>query len=216
LTGRRRGRPASGDPDVVGSDVILDAALTRFAERGYEGTSMREIARSLGISHNLIPQRFGTKDEVWKRAVDHGFGRLAVAMAERLQTLPAASELEQLRATVTMFVELNARNPSLLRIIGREAVTPGPRFDHLFDNHIAPVRDFGADLLARLKDTGEVRTASVGLMYFFMTHGAGGPLALPALAERFGSSVDPDDDAAVRAHALAATDLLFDGLTSGR
>ena len=94
----------------------------------------------------------------------------------------------------------------------RAATTPGPRFDHLFEQYIDPVRLFGADLMARLRTAGRVRTDSVALMYFFMTHGAGGPLALPAMAAKFGVEVDPDDPEAVRRHAEAAVDLLFGGL----
>ena len=62
---RPRGRPPKGDPDSISDATILDAALNAFAERGFAGTSMREVARELGISHNLIPQRLGSKEQVW-------------------------------------------------------------------------------------------------------------------------------------------------------
>ena len=52
---------------------MLEAALVSFAELGYEGTSVRDLCRQLGVSHNLIHQRFGSKDDLWYAAVDHGF-----------------------------------------------------------------------------------------------------------------------------------------------
>jgi TetR/AcrR family transcriptional regulator len=197
----------------VSTERLLDAALDAFADRGYEGTSVREVARSLGVSHNLIPQRIGSKDDLWRQAVDQGFGRLGAALASVVMD-DEASDVERLRALVVRFVEANAARPALLRIISREAVAPGPRFDYLFERYIDPVRAFGADLLARLAAAGEVRTDSVSLVYFFMTHGAGGPLALPALAERFGDPVDPDDPEAVHRHAVEAVAVLFDGLVT--
>lgn len=213
MAARGRGRPASGSTDVLPTDAVLDASLVAFAERGFEGTSVREIARDLGVSHNLIPQRIGSKDDLWRAAVDRGFGELALALAAALAEVDeGASDLERLRAMVVRFVEANAARPALLRIISREAVAPGWRFDHLWDRYIDPVRLFGAELLGRLEAAGQVRTGSVSHIYFFMTHGAGGPLALPALADRFGSGVDPTDAEAVHRHALEATDLLFDGL----
>jgi hypothetical protein len=112
-------------------------------------------------------------------------------------------------------VEVNAVRPALLRIITQEATTPGPRLDHIFNRYIDPVREFGADLLARLQAAGQVRTDSVSLLYFLMTHGAGGPLALPGLAERFGDAVDPDDPEVVHRHAVQATSIIFDGLIGG-
>lgn len=212
MTTRGRGRPPAGDPSAVSSELLLDSALDAFADKGYDGMSVRELARAIGVSHNLIPQRIGTKDELWTAAVDHGFAQLALAMAELLSGPLPGDDLATLRAMVVRFVEANSSRPALLRIIQQESIRPGPRFDYLFDTYIDPVRIFGADLMARLREAGRLRTDSVALMYFFMTHGAGGPLALPAMAERFGMTVDPDDPEAVRAHAQAAVDVLFDGL----
>lgn len=208
---RARGRPAKGDPAAVGDEALLDAALEAFAERGFDGTSVREIARELGVSHNLIPQRFGTKERLWYAAVDHGFGTLTAELMRVLED-PPAGDLAQLRAMIVRFVEANAARPALLRIINLEATAPGPRLTYLFDHYIDPVRQFGAELLADLRARGLVRTDSVALVYFLMTHGAGGPLALPALAERFGSTVDRDDPEAVHRAAVEAVDVLFDGL----
>ena len=196
---------------MLSTEHLLDAALEAFAERGYDGTSVREIARKLGVSHNLIPQRIGSKEELWRRAVDQGFGRLTLELITALETDPQ-DDVDRLRAVVAKFIEANARRPSLVRIISKEAVVAGPRFDYLFDNYIDPVRVMGSELLAGLRKAGRLRTDSVALVYFFMTHGAGGAVAYPALAQRFGSNVDPDDPEAVRQHAEEAVELLFGGL----
>lgn len=212
---RERGRPVAGDPSALSTEHLLEVALEAFAERGYDGMSVRELARSLDVSHNLIPQRVGTKDQLWRAAVALGFERLALDLAGALAEEPVDDDVERLRAVVVRFVEANAARPALLRILQQEAASPGPRFDHLVEHYIDPVRIFGADLMARLRASGRLRTDSVALMYFFMTHGAGGPVALPALAARFGYEVDPDDPVAVRRHAEAAVDLLFGGLVQG-
>jgi len=209
---RGRGRPPASDPEALPTELLLVAALDAFAERGFEGTSVRELARDLGVSHNLIPQRIGSKEDLWRAAVDHGFGHLMMAMTTTFDEGLPEDDLGRLRALVQRFVEANAARPALLRIISQEAVAPGPRFDYLYDNYIDPVRVFGADLMRRLQASGELRTDSVALMYFFMTHGAGGPLALPALAQRFGDVVDPNDPDAVRRHATEAVAVLFEGL----
>ena len=214
MTARARGRPAANDPGTIPTEALLDAALDAFAERGYDGTSIRELARSLGVSHNLIPQRIGSKERLWYASVDRGFGVLADALADARDASSEAGDAERLRALVARFIEANALRPALLRIIVQEASAPGPRLDHIFTTYIEPVARFGEEVLRSLHDQGEVSTASVSLFYFLMTHGAGGPLALPSLADRFGAGVDPSDPVAVRRHAEAATDLLFDGLLS--
>ena len=121
-------------------------------------------------------------------------------------------DLSRLKAWMIRFIEANAARPALLRIINREAATPGPRLDYLFDHYIEPVGQVGESLLTDLHARGEVTTTSVALVYFLMTHGAGGPTAFPSLAQRFGEPVAPDDADAVRRHAETAVDVLFDGL----
>lgn len=209
---RPRGRPATGEV-TLGADELLDAALDAFAERGFDGTSVRELARELEVSHNFIPQRIGSKERLWFAAVDRGFGALATSLAEvLLEDGGATDDLTRLRSLVQRFIEANAARPALLRIISQEAIAPGPRLDHLFDNFIDPVRVFGEELLGRLRAAGQVRSDSVSLMYFLMTHGGGGPFALPGLADRFGAGLDPSDADAVRRHAAEATAVIFDGL----
>lgn len=197
---------------MVTTEALLDAALEAFAERGYDGTSVRELARSLGVSHNLIPQRIGSKDALWHAAVDRAFAVLAAALADAVVEHGDSDDIDRLRILVARFIEANALRPALLRIINAEAANPGPRLDHIFATYIDPVRAFGDEVLASLEREGRVSSVSVSLFYFLMTHGAGGPLAMPALAERLGATVDPADPAAVRAHAEAATQFLFDGI----
>ena len=69
---KRPGRPRTGESPAE-ADQILAAALHAFATYGYEGTSIRTLNRELGVSHNLINQRFGTKAALWRAAVDRGF-----------------------------------------------------------------------------------------------------------------------------------------------
>src|ERR1700739_3841184 len=69
---RRRGRPALGDSPLSEEDV-LEAALGPFATYGYEGVSLRTLSRGLGVSHNLLPQKYGSKLGLWYGAVEPGF-----------------------------------------------------------------------------------------------------------------------------------------------
>jgi AcrR family transcriptional regulator len=50
-------------------DDILGAALRAFAAHGY-GASLRTINRELGVSHNLLNGRFGSKEARWYATID--------------------------------------------------------------------------------------------------------------------------------------------------
>ncbi|MEV3990180.1 TetR family transcriptional regulator [Streptomyces sp. NPDC049837] len=77
MTGVRRGRgrpPKAGAVD--GPDArtrILEAARAEFAERGYDKTSVRGIAKAAGVDPALVHHYFGTKDEVFAAAIELSF-----------------------------------------------------------------------------------------------------------------------------------------------
>jgi AcrR family transcriptional regulator len=49
--------------------LLLDAARRMFAERGYGGASTREISEAAGVHEALLFRHFGTKAELFDRAV---------------------------------------------------------------------------------------------------------------------------------------------------
>ena len=71
--------PAAAATRGEGRDDILNAALKCFAESGFEGTSIADIARAAGVGHPLVHYHFGSKDALWREAVVHAFKDLAVA-----------------------------------------------------------------------------------------------------------------------------------------
>ncbi|MFD6335381.1 TetR family transcriptional regulator [Streptomyces niveus] len=72
---RRRGRPARSDADTGpgARERILEAARTEFAERGYDKTSVRGIAKVAGVDPALVHHYFGTKEEVFGAAIEVSF-----------------------------------------------------------------------------------------------------------------------------------------------
>ncbi|MET7634746.1 TetR family transcriptional regulator [Streptomyces sp. NPDC005078] len=72
---KRRGRPArTAEATGPGArERILDAARTEFAERGYDKTSIRGIAKRAAVDAALVHHYFGTKDEVFAAAIEVSF-----------------------------------------------------------------------------------------------------------------------------------------------
>src|SRR5690606_23053451 len=50
-------------------EQIMAAARKLFAERGYEGTTIRAIAAEAGVNPALIPHFFGAKDRVFTESL---------------------------------------------------------------------------------------------------------------------------------------------------
>ena len=51
-------------------EKILDAALVSFAENGYRGTNLRDLAAGLGLSKSALYRHYESKDDIWNAVID--------------------------------------------------------------------------------------------------------------------------------------------------
>jgi TetR/AcrR family transcriptional regulator len=196
-------------PRLIADDAVLDAALSAFANLGYEGASIRAVAREIGISHNTINDRFGTKDKLWYAAVDHAFAELADVLQGK--AIPTEDDtLTALHAATQRFVQYTAAKPALLRVVIHEAPQPGPRFEHMYTTYIKPAQDIATEIITGLQDTQRLRPGPVSPTFFFLvTMGLGSLAGLTHLVSRFShDGADPADIAQL------AVDIVFDGFTA--
>jgi TetR/AcrR family transcriptional regulator len=185
---RRPGRPASDDRGVPDSEQITNRALAAFAELGYEGASVRELARRLGVSHNFINDRYGSKDAFWREVIDRAqsevTGRLQAILAQ-----PYDDELQQFRDGIRTFHQAIAARPDLVRILNYESMQESERFDYIFDRHLRPVVEALKPGLARLVAAGKVRAFPLDVVLFSaiaMTVAAG----KAPLLHKLGTTID--------------------------
>jgi AcrR family transcriptional regulator len=78
---RRRGRPSRTDSAdaPAARDRILAAAREEFAERGYDKTSVRGIAKAAEVDPALVHHYFGTKEQVFEASIEVAVGPLLSA-----------------------------------------------------------------------------------------------------------------------------------------
>lgn len=205
---RPRGRPPRAETPV-GLDATLDAALAAFARSGYDGMSVRTLCRDLGVSHNLLHQRFGSKEALWRAAIDHGFGGLVDHLAEGID--PELEPLAQLHRAIRRFITFSADHPELTAIMNAEGVAPSPRLDYIYDRYIEPSTAPVGALLAHLAEQGAIRPIPLRTFHVLVTSGGAAPFSLVALAERFDphSPLEPEE---VERHAALVADVIIGGL----
>ena len=201
----RRGRPR-----LRSDEVILAAALTAFAEAGFQAMSVRALSASLGLSHEAVGQRFGSKLDLFHATIDFGMTQLyaSLEVAESEPSLPA-DDLALLRASLRNFMIGAATHPELGRIINQESLTPSARLDFIVSRAVEPgVRPL-ADLLSRLADEGRIRRTTAREIFFLAQAGAA-PFTMVGLSSAF-DNVDGPFHA--EGHIEQVADLIVGGLT---
>lgn len=205
---RGRGRPRAGEE--IDLALLLQGALDAFAENGYDGTSVRELSRRLGVSHALLTARFGSKEGVWFAAMEH-----ALAEAERtwreVADSPELDDLEALRRGVVRQVLFSAAHPQVLRIMSHEGAIDSPRVRFVIDRFVNPLRPGVERLLARLVAAGRIRPVPYATLHFLVVVGGGALFANPVEAALLGAPAHPDAED-IRAHAEAVADVLIAGI----
>jgi len=133
-------------------ESILEAAGRSFAARGFDGASLREIATSAGVGQPLLVYHFGSKEGVWRAAVDRLFGRVVEATQAAFAE-PEDGE-QRLHAVLRSFIRVVAEDPAWLQILLREAAEPGPRLDWLVEHHSRATYEAGMSFLDEARERG--------------------------------------------------------------
>jgi TetR/AcrR family transcriptional regulator, repressor for neighboring sulfatase len=81
---RRPGRDAT-------TTAILDAAEELFQARGYEAVTVRDIAERAGVSHALVHQYAGSKEDLFRAVLSRSDGYMVSTAPVQLDLLQSAS-----------------------------------------------------------------------------------------------------------------------------
>jgi len=209
---RPRGRPRK-DSGPAPNPEVLAAALHAFASHGYQGVSVRTLNRELGVSHNLLHQRFGSKEAIWYAAVDWGFGGLLEELA--LADADLADPLERLRAFIRSFVAFSARHPDLARVANAEGSAEDSgamqRLDYLLHSYVRPSIERIAPLYRELVVSERVREVPPETLYYLITS-AGLMYSNHAMTRALFSGASLAEDR-IESYADSIATVILDGVT---
>lgn len=160
-------RPAGRDGQQT-RQALLDAALSLFAEKGYFGTSLRDIARHVGVRESALYNYFPSKEKLFE----------AVVLADRQETAERlAPSLDAKVTDLRQFLEdlatlaIDAYKSPIQQQRFRILMSDGIRLAvegriNLIDQQMGSKSQVFRTLIARLMDEGFLKQGDPDLMTF--------------------------------------------------
>lgn len=133
---------------------ILVAAMAAFGTRGYDGTSLDDLARDLGVRKQTILYWFPSKEALLEAVVDRSADEVTQRLARALET--ATDGFGRVEAMVRAMFRLAARHPAMLGFL-REVTRLGPPASTRLLERLEPLIASAAGFLEAEMAAGRMR-----------------------------------------------------------
>lgn len=191
----------------VAHAAVLAAATRLFAERGYNGTTLADVAAEAGVAKPSVLYHYADKDALWTAAVESLWTKVeAFFEANWPRTLAPSRAL--LETMLDLFVEAAVRWPAYVRIPFIEGATPSWRSEWLTDRHFTTHVQTTDRILRAMQRRGQLGPGDVAHYQAIMTSSIQVLVAQGAMWNRtFDRPLDDLD--ALKALARLTVDLLL-------
>ena len=119
------------------AEKILKAARTVFAEKGYSGAHVDEIAQRAGVNKATIYYQIGDKDTLYANVIHQIIGNNAQGIAQAVAQ--ANKPEEKLKAYITFIAGAVDKNPDFPPIMMREVASGGATLPRVVMEDIASI-----------------------------------------------------------------------------
>jgi TetR/AcrR family transcriptional regulator len=109
-------------------EAILAEARRCFADHGYDGTSLNDIAAGVGIRRASLLHHFPSKEAIYQAVFERALSDWAVRIEEAVRA-PRSEGLTHVDQALTAVVHWFAANPDFVRLLRRESLAAAN--DHL-------------------------------------------------------------------------------------
>ncbi|WP_374703689.1 TetR/AcrR family transcriptional regulator [Burkholderia sp. WAC0059] len=156
---------------MVDTDALLKSARQVFARRGFDATSVREIARDAGVDPALMAHYFGSKEELWSAVV----GQIAEQAAPMIR---ATAELrrsdlgrrQRVEQALVIFIDRVFNEPDIGLFFSTAAVEHGERLVFLIERLVRPYHDVFLPLLKDAMKSGELASNDPEVVYWMLVN----------------------------------------------
>lgn len=159
---------------------ILDTAERLFAEKGYSGTTLRDVASASGLRIPSLYNHFASKDSLYAAVLEQGIAPLLEAMTEYLQAGDARTDRREF--TRHMF-GLLAQRPQLPRLVQHEILDGGEVLSPLLSEWFKPTLAKAEEVIRALPGAQRWESEQIPLLVLALYHLAVGAFTIGPLYE---------------------------------
>ncbi|WP_433367264.1 TetR family transcriptional regulator [Streptosporangium sp. CA-115845] len=125
-------------------EQLIQISRTLFAEKGFDGTSVEEIAATANVSKPVVYEHFGGKEGVYAVVIDREMQKLLIMVTEALSASHSLIKLERAALALLAYVEENSEG---FRILVRDshAASGTGTFASLINDIASQVEDVMVD-----------------------------------------------------------------------
>lgn len=186
--------------------IILEAALSEFAQRGFEAASIRAIGARTGLQHPLITYHFRTKEILWKAVAENAFAQIRALWNQ--SDGEVRTPLEELRAEYLSFLRFTIEHPNFHHFMLRENQPGNPRLPWLTEAVLLPTMERLLPQIESAQALGDLPKAPPALVHYLMI---GMITVLSSLKQEIGlgAGLDTGDAGVIEAYVALLDALIF-------
>lgn len=128
---RRAGRIAGGEAERNSRELLLAAAQSEFASRGFEGARVDAIANRAGVNKQLVYHHFGNKDDLYAKVLELAYD--GIRERERALDLARLKPATAMRRLIAMSFDYLAENRDFVSLLTDENLHKGKHLKQILN-----------------------------------------------------------------------------------
>ena len=100
---------------------IIESALTLFAEKGFEGASVRDIAEKASVNVAMVNYYFGTKEKLFENIIEYKVGATH-GILDEIYKNSQTTYIEKIEAVIDVYIEKLFRHRIFHRLMQQEMI----------------------------------------------------------------------------------------------